>query len=207
MLVWVWSSQVWKIYFYHQRWCCRVLSWSGVWFFHIFWNIANHDAITKYLWTVIQQHILIVRDVMQIYLHTLGILILCTSHPAPASGGVHTKGYSLGWPEQNCWPFLSSLLQDRDGFSLCDWGGQSWYGGFASPASLAPVQCYFLAGTGRAYTAFGRTLSLSCFWKSLQAHTELRKDKFSKRTKSREKSMQSFGLYLFLETDMVFAKI
>lgn len=131
----------------------------------------------------------------------------CTSHPVPASGGVRTKGYGLGWPEQNCLAYLSSLLQGRDGSSLAVWGGPSRYKGFAAPASLARTQCCFSAGAGRAHAAFGRMLSFCFLWKSQQAHPEGRKNEFSKRTKSREKSMQSFGLYLVLKTGMAFAKI
>lgn len=123
------------------------------------------------------------------------------------AGEFAPKVTALGWPEQNCLAFLSSLLQDRDGSSLAVWGGQSRYKGFAAPASLARTQCYFSAGAGRAHAAFGRMLSFCFLWKSQHARPEVRKNEFSKRTKSREKSMQSFGLYLVLKTGMVFAKI
>lgn len=83
------------------------------------------------------------------------------------SGGFHQR-LRLVWSEQNCWSFLSSVLQDRGGYGLAFWGGLSWCKGFASPASLIWKHCYFLAEAGRGHTAFGRMVSFSFLQKKSQ---------------------------------------
>lgn len=64
--------------------------------------------------------------------------------------------------------FLSLVLQDRGGYSLAFWGGQSSYKGFTSPASLTCTHCYFTVEAGRVHTAFGRMVSFSFLQKKSQ---------------------------------------
>lgn len=42
--------------------------------------------------------------------------------PCSCFGGFHQR-LRLVWSEQNCWSFLSSVLQDRGGYGLAFWGG------------------------------------------------------------------------------------
>lgn len=179
MWVWVWSQQVWKICFYHQSWRCRALSQLGVFFNTVFWNIANHNAITQYPGTVSRQRISMIRDVVQMCLLPPGVLM----HLPPCSW----KG---GSSHRRLWLTQGDLSKTCCHFQAA---GQGWLCSVCLRTLLAQGICNPCKPGSNAVISqldvewhtqhFGAGWALPSF-KRVNGRIEIRRNKFSEEPKA-----------------------